>query len=77
MNIFKTIWWNITIFYYQKIYNPIYNWREQRWSKRYWKNRCAHCGGDGTVDIGDYGQSYVVTCDACNGTGKKQNINEL
>lgn len=57
--------------FYTWVYNPIVGIKEDLKSYWFWRNRCAECAGEGTVDQGDYGQSWVVKCSSCNGTGKK------
>ena len=59
--------------FYTWVYNPIAGIKYDICSWWYWRDRCAECAGDGTVDQGDYGQSWVVTCPSCGGTGKKRN----
>lgn len=58
--------------YYTWIYIPIAGIGEDIRNWWYWRSRCGYCGGEGTVDLGDYGESYVEECPACAGTGSNK-----
>lgn len=47
------------------------------WDIRYWKqtrHQCPICSDHGDVDVGDYGEQWLETCDTCGGSGLRKDI---